>query len=46
MYSYSTHQGYTRYASLASRTVFITGGASGIGASLVEAFAVQDAALL
>ena len=45
MYSYSTHQGYTRYASLASRRVFITGGASGIGASLVEAFAVQDAAV-
>lgn len=45
MYSYSTHQGYTRYASLASRKVFITGGASGIGASLVEAFAVQDAAV-
>jgi NAD(P)-dependent dehydrogenase (short-subunit alcohol dehydrogenase family) len=32
---------YTRYASLASRTVVITGGASGIGASLVEAFAAQ-----
>lgn len=43
MYSYSDHQGYTRYPSLRGRTVFITGGASGIGASLVEAFAVQDA---
>ena len=29
---------YTRYASLADKTVFITGGGSGIGASIVEAF--------
>jgi NAD(P)-dependent dehydrogenase (short-subunit alcohol dehydrogenase family) len=28
----------TRYASLADKTVFITGGGSGIGASIVEAF--------
>jgi NAD(P)-dependent dehydrogenase (short-subunit alcohol dehydrogenase family) len=45
MYSYSDHPGYTRYASLRGRKVFITGGASGIGASLVEAFAVQEAAV-
>lgn len=32
---------YTRYASLAHRSVFITGGATGIGACLVEAFASQ-----
>lgn len=32
-----------RYPSLAGRRVFITGGGSGIGASLVEAFALQDA---
>lgn len=32
---------YTRYASLAQRSVFITGGATGIGACLVEAFAAQ-----
>lgn len=43
MYSYSLHEGYTRYPSLARAVVFITGGASGIGASLVEAFATQDA---
>ncbi|RYZ97426.1 MAG: SDR family NAD(P)-dependent oxidoreductase, partial [Moraxellaceae bacterium] len=41
MYSYSSHEGYTRYASLENRTVFITGGATGIGASLVEAFMSQ-----
>src|SRR5690606_1307315 len=45
MYSYSPHAGYTRYPSLAHSVVFITGGASGIGASLVEAFAVQGAAV-
>ncbi len=43
MYSYSTHPGYTRYPSLQSRTVFITGGSTGIGAALVEAFAAQGA---
>lgn len=43
MYSYSSHEGYTRYASLENRTVFITGGATGIGASLVEAFVSQNA---
>ncbi len=43
MYNYSSHEGYTRYASLKGRTVFITGGATGIGASLVEAFLSQDA---
>lgn len=31
------------YPSLAGRTVFVTGGASGIGASFVEQFAAQDA---
>lgn len=45
MYSYSAHTGYTRYESLHKRGVFITGGASGIGASLVEAFASQGAAV-
>ena len=43
MYSYSSHDSYTRYASLENRPVFITGGATGIGASLVEAFLVQGA---
>ena len=32
-----------RYPSLAGRTVFITGGASGIGATLVEQFVAQGA---
>lgn len=32
-----------RYADLADKTVFITGGASGIGADLVRAFHLQDA---
>jgi NAD(P)-dependent dehydrogenase (short-subunit alcohol dehydrogenase family) len=35
--------GFTRYASLAGRTVVITGGASGIGAAFVQAFAANDA---
>ena len=34
---------YTRYASLAGRLVFISGGSSGIGAELVRAFAGQGA---
>jgi D-xylose 1-dehydrogenase len=33
---------YATYPSLRDRTVFITGGASGIGATLVQAFADQD----
>lgn len=43
MYSYSTHSAYTCYPSLQGRTVFITGGSTGIGAALVEAFAAQSA---
>lgn len=43
MYSYSPHDGYTHYASLAQRSVFITGGSTGIGAALVEAFVAQGA---
>lgn len=35
--------GHARYPSLAGRPVFITGGASGIGASLVSAFVRQGA---
>ena len=35
--------GYTRYASLKDRGVFISGGSSGIGAELVRAFAAQGA---
>jgi NAD(P)-dependent dehydrogenase (short-subunit alcohol dehydrogenase family) len=34
---------YARYPSLADRAVFITGGATGIGASFVEHFAAQGA---
>jgi len=34
---------FASYPSLKNRTVFVTGGASGIGASIVEAFAVQGA---
>jgi len=33
----------TQYPSLAERCVFITGGATGIGAAMVEAFAMQSA---
>src|SRR4051794_7473707 len=33
----------TRYAGLAGRVVLITGGASGIGAAFVRAFAAQEA---
>lgn len=43
MFNYSAHTGYTRYASLHERSVFITGGSTGIGAALVEAFAAQGA---
>lgn len=43
MYPYSNHTTYTRYASLAAASVFITGGSTGIGAALVEAFAAQGA---
>jgi NAD(P)-dependent dehydrogenase (short-subunit alcohol dehydrogenase family) len=34
---------YARYPSLAGRTVFISGGATGIGASFVQHFALQGA---
>jgi len=34
---------FARYPSLAGRTVLVTGGATGIGAALVEAFVAQDA---
>lgn len=34
---------YAPYPSLAQRTVLVTGGATGIGASLVEHFAAQGA---
>ena len=34
---------FTQYPSLAERCVFITGGATGIGAAMVEAFAMQSA---
>lgn len=43
MYNYSAHPGYTRYPSLQNASVFITGGSTGIGAALVEAFAAQGA---
>ncbi len=38
-----TSRVYTRYASLAGKLVFISGGSSGIGAELVRAFAAQGA---
>jgi D-xylose 1-dehydrogenase len=41
MLDYSKHTGYTQYSSLQNKVVFITGGATGIGAALVEAFASQ-----
>ncbi len=34
---------FATYPSLAGKTVFVTGGASGIGAEIVRAFAAQDA---
>lgn len=39
----SSHHAYTRYPSLEGRSVFITGGSTGIGAALVEAFVAQGA---
>lgn len=39
----SSNQSYTRYPSLEGRSVFITGGSTGIGAALVEAFSAQGA---
>ena len=40
---YSTNMTLTSYAGLAGRVVLITGGASGIGAAFVRAFAAQKA---
>lgn len=37
------HDTSARYPDLAGRTVFVSGGASGIGAAFVRAFAAQDA---
>jgi len=37
------HQEFARYPSLNGKTVFVTGGASGIGADIVQAFADQGA---
>ena len=37
------HKEYARYPSLQGKTVFVTGGASGIGADIVTAFADQGA---
>ena len=34
---------FARYPSLIDKVVFITGGGSGIGAAMVEAFAAQEA---
>lgn len=39
----ASHEHYARYPSLVDRVVLITGGATGIGASFVEHFAVQGA---
>ncbi len=36
-----TSSNLARYPSLARRTVLVTGGASGIGAAIVEAFCQQ-----
>ena len=37
------HQEFARYPSLTGKTVFLTGGASGIGADIVQAIADQGA---
>jgi len=37
------HDAYASYPSLRNRSVLITGGATGIGASIVEHFVRQDA---
>ena len=34
---------FANYPSLAGKTVFVTGGASGIGAEIVQAFSAQGA---
>ena len=34
---------FARHPSLSGRVIFVTGGASGIGADIVRAFAEQDA---
>ena len=34
---------FAHYACLNGKTVFVTGGASGIGAGIIKAFAAQDA---
>jgi D-xylose 1-dehydrogenase len=39
----AAHSGYAHYPSLTDRTVLITGGATGIGASFVEHFVAQGA---
>jgi len=39
----ATHDAYARYPSLRHRSVLISGGATGIGASIVEHFVRQDA---
>ena len=41
--SISAPRSETRYPSLRGRCVFVTGGATGIGAAIVSAFAAQGA---